>query len=204
LAPVSKTDPKHGRWILPLVIAGLIGFTYLFVEALPPAAVEANDTGDTVADGGDGDTTDTTAAEGTDGTVTTSTLAPEIAQFIAAVDDYTVRTADLATEAQTINGDWDDRTIDFAGARDAMAQLETETNALTTEINATVVPADATEAWNVVIASAATLDTAAADMLDGLVNSSTSEKRLTALETYTTTAADMAVGYDLAKGAVGG
>ena len=73
-----------------------------------------------------------------------------------------------------------------------------DTNALTAEINATVPPADAVEAWNVVIASAATLDVAAADMLDGLVNSSTSEKRLAALETYTTTAADMAVGYDLA------
>ena len=45
----------------------------IFVEALPPAAVEANDTGDTVADGGTGDTTDTTVGEGTDGTVTTST-----------------------------------------------------------------------------------------------------------------------------------
>jgi hypothetical protein len=36
---VSKQDPKHGRWILPLVIAGLVGLTYSFVNALPPAEV---------------------------------------------------------------------------------------------------------------------------------------------------------------------
>ena len=34
---MSKEDPKHGRWILPVTIAALIGFTYLFVTALPPA-----------------------------------------------------------------------------------------------------------------------------------------------------------------------
>jgi hypothetical protein len=72
------------------VIAGLIGFTYLFVEALPPAAVEAGDTSSTVAGSdGTGDGTDTTVGDGTDGGATTSTLAPEIAAFVAAVDEYT-------------------------------------------------------------------------------------------------------------------
>lgn len=197
---MSKADPKHGRWILPLVIAGLIGFTYLFVEALPPTAVDATDT--TVATPGDGGTTDTTGGDA--GGVTTTTLPAEVQAFVLSVDDYTARTAALAVEAQTINDDWDADTIDFAGARDALAAFEVDTNALTQEINATVVPVAATDAWNVVIASSQTLDTAAADMLDGLVNSSTSEKRLGALATYTTTAADMAVGFDLAKGAATG
>jgi hypothetical protein len=33
-----NTDPKPGRWILPLVILAMIGFTYFFVGALPEAA----------------------------------------------------------------------------------------------------------------------------------------------------------------------
>ncbi len=181
------------------MIAGLIGFTYLFVEALPPAAVEATDTTTTLAEG-----PDTTEGEGGEGGVTTSSLATDVAAFVAAVDDFTVRTAALAAEAQTINDDWDARTIDFTAARDALTALQGNTNQLTTEINATVPPADATDEWSVVVASSQTLDTAAADMLDGLVNSSTSEKRLAALETYQTTATDMAVAYDLAKSKVGG
>ena len=31
-------DPKPGRWILPLVILGMIGFTYFFVRELPEAS----------------------------------------------------------------------------------------------------------------------------------------------------------------------
>ena len=46
---VSKEDPKHGRWILPVVVAALIGFTYLFVNALPPAEIPVGTTTTTVA-----------------------------------------------------------------------------------------------------------------------------------------------------------
>ena len=34
---VSKEDPKHGRWILPLVVLALVAFTYTFVNNLPAA-----------------------------------------------------------------------------------------------------------------------------------------------------------------------
>lgn len=202
---MSKADPKHGRWILPLVIAGLIGFTYLFVDALPPAAVDAGDPTDTVVGGDPTDTTTdpTDDTGGTDDTAASSTLAQDVAAFVAAIDDFDTRTAALATEAATINADWDARTIEFAAARDALSNLEVETSTLVSEINDTVAPADASEAWNVVLASAQTLQTAAADMLDGLVNSSTADQRLAALDTYTTTASDLAVGYDLARSAVG-
>ena len=49
LAVVSKEDPKHGRWILPVVVAALIGFTYLFVNALPPAEIPVGTTTTVVA-----------------------------------------------------------------------------------------------------------------------------------------------------------
>ncbi len=43
----SNPDPKPGRWILPLVIVGMIGFTYLFVNSLEGSA------GDDPANGAD-------------------------------------------------------------------------------------------------------------------------------------------------------
>lgn len=205
---MSKADPKHGRWILPLVIAGLIGFTYLFVDALPPAAVETDTPAVAEPGNGTGGTggTDTDGSDGTtvDNGETTTTVAAEVVAFLAAVDDFETRTAALAQEAQTINDDWDSDTIGFGETRDALSNLGLETTTLTSEINDAVVPQEAQEAWNVVLASSQTLDTAAADMLDGLVNSSTADQRLAALDTYTTTAADLAVGFDLARSAVGG
>jgi uncharacterized protein YukE len=32
---MSNPDPKPGRWILPLIIIGMVGFTYFFVSSLP-------------------------------------------------------------------------------------------------------------------------------------------------------------------------
>jgi hypothetical protein len=37
-------DPKPGRWILPLVVLGMVAFTYFFVRALPEGAEEPSDT----------------------------------------------------------------------------------------------------------------------------------------------------------------
>ncbi len=204
---MSRQDPKHGRWILPLVIAGLVGFTYLFVNALPPSD-STDTTGDTTAttvpgDGTDGGTGDGTDGDGTD-TGSTTTIPDDAAVFLLATDDYSIRTAELAAEAQRINDDWDARTADFGDTRDALTEVQNQTAALATEISDQVVPEAATEAWNVVITSAQTMTTAAADMLDGLVNSSTADKRLGALDTYVTTAADLESGLDLSRSAVGG
>ena len=55
-------DPKPGRWILPLVILGMIAFTYFFVRSLPEASPDT-----TLAPG---DTTPTTVGGG--GPTTTS------------------------------------------------------------------------------------------------------------------------------------
>lgn len=75
-APVSKQDPKHGRWILPLVVAALVLFTYTFVNNLPPAETPT--------------TTTAVASERTTTTepppeTTTTTLAPEVIALITKI-----------------------------------------------------------------------------------------------------------------------
>lgn len=189
---MSKADPKHGRWILPLVIAGLIGFTYLFVNALPPAPVTPTDT--------------TSTAPGTTRPPVdvTTTLPPAEAAFLAAVDDLATRTAAMAEEAQAINTAWDDRTATAADTNAAFTDLLSRSDALAAEISALEVPQPATDAWAGVIGASTEFSDAAAAMLDGFANQPGSAGRLAALDQYGTAAAAMASGYDEARTAATG
>jgi len=67
LVPMTSRnpDPKPGRWILPLIIVGMVGFTYFFVQQLPgtqPEETTTTSSATTTTTGrGDGETTTTTA-----------------------------------------------------------------------------------------------------------------------------------------------
>lgn len=186
------------------MIAGLVGFTYLFVNALPPAPVDGSTTDDTtVSTDASGVIIDDTTPGTGDG-ATTTTVAADAAAFLNVVDDFQIRTASLAADAQRINDDWDARTVGLTPTTDALTALQADTSTLVGEINETVPPPSAADAWAAVTAGAATLNTAALDMYDGLVNSPTAEKRLGALETYVTTASDMDAAFELAATAAGG
>src|SRR3970040_1221947 len=51
-------DPKPGRWILPLVILGMVAFTYFFVRSLPEASPDTTlVSGPTTTVPADGETT---------------------------------------------------------------------------------------------------------------------------------------------------
>ncbi len=175
-APVSREDPKHGRWILPLVVAGLIGFTYVFVNALPEAPE--------VAPGSASGPSTTTTRVTTTVPQTTTTLDPEAAAFIAATRTIGRNVTDLAALAQQINDSWDTRDVEFVATRDALQDLETQTVTLESVIAATVVPDAATAGWAEVAAGLETMKDEAAAMIDGLVNAAGSQPRLDALENY--------------------
>ncbi len=198
--PVSKADPKHGRWILPLVIAGLVLFTYLFVNALPPGP---SGTDGANGDGNGGTGGDTSApVDGEDATTTTSQPDAETAAFLAAIDDFTTRSAELADEAQSLNDDYDAGTIEFAAIRDGLTEVQDDTDDLVTEITDLEVPAAASDAWADVISAGNDMSTAAAEMIDGLVNTTGSEKRLAELENYQTAATELAAALAEAAGSV--
>jgi len=176
-APVSRNDPKPGRWILPLVVAGLIAFTYVFVQALPQAEVPTVTT--TLA----ARATTTTSAEPTTST-TTTTVSPVANAFLETTDDIDRNAADLSVLAQQINDDWDARTREYGETREALEDLETQTDTLVESLEPIDVPNSATDEWEKVNAGFVAMQGAAADMIDGLVNSSGSEDRLSALEDY--------------------
>ncbi len=191
---MSKNDPKHGRWILPLVVLGLIVFTYWFVNALPEGEVAESTT--TLAGG----ETSTTSGESS----TTTTLPAGVQEFVALVDGLSTRVSDLATESQTINDDFDADDANFTATRDAMRDLQTEVGTLTTEIGNAHVPEAALVAWDDVISVSQAMANATDEMFDGLVNTEGSAKRLQWAGTLQETATQLVQSLANAKASVTG
>jgi len=175
-APVSQEDPKHGRWILPLVVAGLIGFTYVFVTALP----EAEEVAPASATG----TSTTTTTEAITTSTTTTTLDPATDAFIETTRTIERNVTDLAELAQQINDSWDTRDVTYTPTREALEDLEIQTITLEESAAATEVPDAGTDDWVGVTAGLADMTTAAGAMIFGLVEAEGTQPRLDALEAY--------------------
>ncbi|NNF63233.1 MAG: hypothetical protein HKN07_03165 [Acidimicrobiia bacterium] len=192
---MANPDPKHGRWILPLVIFALVGFTYVFVNNLPPASTPA------AAGGGSTNTTvvssPTTTTPG-DGTTTTSTtLIPQVAAFLDRVADVGTRADALALDARTINEDWDARSVGLSVIQTELARIQTDTAALVAEIQAETPPEALAGAWSGVALSAGDMETAAAGMITGLASSDDGTIRRTALLDFEEAVAGVNISLDL-------
>ena len=180
--------------MLPLVVAGLIGFTYVFVNALPEAeTVSANPPTTTEAS-----VTTTTEAPSTTVPVT---LAPAVVDFLESADVLERNVADLAELAQQINEDWDNRDEEYGPTRDALEDLEAQTVTLVNDTSELAVPPALSE-WDDVATGLAALRQAAADMIDGLVNAEGSEPRVQALAEYQAAADDIKTALTRVKEAV--
>jgi hypothetical protein len=181
---VSKEDPKHGRWILPLVVLALVLFTWTFVNNLPAAETPLT----TTTEAADSTTTTGPAEE----TTTTTSLAPEVIAFAATLDQLAADAEELQTTAQQINDEYPD-TTGYGDTRDALSDLRVATSEFNDRVGALSedngLPEAAEEQWSDVTTAAATMQLEADNMFDGLVNTSGSEKRLTALADYNIAAA---------------
>ena len=120
---VLNPDPRPGRWLLPLVILGMMVFTYVFVQNLPAADGETQDIG---ANGVDAQTTTTTAVSATTSTTAPApVLSPEVQDYLNQV--ATAETDLLAFQAEMadINGRWDaePRTLEYADGEALLTDL---------------------------------------------------------------------------------
>jgi len=110
-------DPKPGRWILPLVILGMVFFTWAFVQRLDAPTLEDDEPVSvpttTLA------TTPTTLPEET---TSTTLLAPELQTYIDNLLGDKEALAAVVSEMNAVNADWDDR------AETAKTFEETETD----------------------------------------------------------------------------
>ena len=188
---MSQADPKPGRWLLPLVVAGIVGFTYVFVNALPPAPAETTTTTTVAA------ATTTTSAPAT---TTSTTLDPEIAAFVITADTVAEAAADLAVEAQEINDVWD-AGGSYSAALASLEDLEARTDEYATAVAETTVPDSVTDAWGAVVTAADAMAVAGSDMVTGLQSSDQGQARQAALTAYLEAAAEVEASVSAAEAA---
>ena len=181
-------DPKPGRWILPLVILGMIAFTYFFVRELPEASTETSlvsgqETTTTLDGGGDGSTSTTQSQ---------TPLDPETQTYLDTIDTINEDLQVQRTELVTVNEgfDADPREIEFDDAETRFEAVATDTQALADQLGGLTPPA-ALEGNHASLQAAVDLAAVSAtEALAGLRSTDTGERRNTAVDSYVQAATD--------------
>jgi hypothetical protein len=175
---VSKEDPKHGRWILPLVIAGLVGLTYSFVNALPPAEVPL------------GTTTLVASTSTLPPQTTTTTLAQDIQDFLALLVRYETTATDIETAINETNDAWERKDITFSEVLNQFTDQQVEAQTLSDSVANTNPPAAYVDVWPAAVTAAAGLPTGVDAIIEGLRAPDNGSLRRAAVITYTDLTAD--------------
>ncbi|HKZ24274.1 MAG TPA: hypothetical protein VI980_11840 [Acidimicrobiia bacterium] len=189
-------DPKPGRWILPLVILGMIAFTYFFVSSLPEGSPTTTLNLAT-----------TTTVEGAGTTLPdTGTTVPDAAQaYLDELDAINAELQLLVTEMVTVNQgfDADPRTVEIRDAESRFEAVATDTQVLADRVGALTVPVGLETNQQALVSAIDFCAGAAQDALDGIRSTDTGELRNAAVEVYTSSAADFDTEVQNAKNAAG-
>ncbi len=108
-------DPKHGRWILPLIIVAMVILTYTFVNGIEPAVSPSGE-----PDEGRDPPFPTTP------TSSSTTLPPNVAAFMVTLDVFENQLESFAAEITAINARWDSREETLAPTRTAFENLKAQ------------------------------------------------------------------------------
>lgn len=176
-------DPRPGRWLLPLVILGMVVFTYVFVQALPGADAEGDDLSS--------ETTTTTTTEPEADSSTTSTteavvLDPSVQNYLDLVASQETALTGFQTEMATINGQWDaeERTVTYPDTEAALVDLAGRVRTWAQDVAAVVAPLGLEGVHTVLSAAAAEAANASDAVVAGLQSSDTGEARRAALDSF--------------------
>jgi len=189
-------DPKPGRWILPLIVIGMIAFTYVFVNNLDD---DASATPVTLPESS---TTTVSDIEPIDVEPTVPESEPAVQAYIDQVELSQADLASLAAEMTSINEQWDARDVEFSTARDFLRDdLNPRIAQWVTRVEAIEPPAGFEDQQAALVVAAPPVSAAADAVLDGLEAPDTGEARQAALEQFNAAVA----AYDAAAAAaVGG
>lgn len=184
-------DPKPGRWILPIIVVGMIGFTYFFVQTLESADAEVSDTTTTTAADVGGPTT-TTEPDGSGTTTVPNTTIP------AAAEGYITSVLEMQSEADAItaqliraNDDWENRAtsgvsydeteLAFVAVQDASTAFA---GAVATMQGPPLGFPDAAEEHSNMVTESGNMATSAAEALAGLRSTDSGELRRAAVDDF--------------------
>ena len=171
-------DPKPGRWILPLVILGMIGFTYFFVRELPEASPDTTLAAGTTTTPED-DSTTTTEPGPTD---------PEVQAYVDQATEINDELQELRTELAAANTGFDatPREVEY---QDAVTRFEAVVQAaadLAARFEALTPPVDLAANHNVLLTEIDFAANAAVDALAGLTSEDPGVIRRNAVEAFGT------------------
>ncbi|MDH3498748.1 MAG: hypothetical protein OEM97_01375 [Acidimicrobiia bacterium] len=191
---VRNPDPKPGRWILPLVVLGMVFFTWAFVQRLEPEVIadDAPISSPTTAPEDDTSSQDPGSDAGTDDTsadTTPTTLPPELESFLAGIISDQEDLVTMASAMDTANAGWDADEISYGETEAALIGLRDDALAFRDAVVLRQAPAGFTEvatAFEDAIAAAEDIASAADAILDGLRASDTGQARRSALLDFRT------------------
>lgn len=186
-------DPKPGRWILPLVILGMIAFTYFFVRELPGASTDT-----TLPTGSGTNTSTTVAGNGTgNGGTTASTqsqnpLDPDTQTYLDTIDSINEDLQVQRTEIVTVNDgfDADPRDVEYDDAVSRFEAVANATQALADQLSDLTPPAGLEDNHTSLQAALDLAAVSANEALAGLKSTDTGERRNTAVDSYVQAATD--------------
>jgi hypothetical protein len=158
LTDVSRQDPKPGRYILPVVVAALIGLTYVFVNALPPVDITTTSTS----------TAPTASVDATPETSTTSTLPSDAVAFLAEVDRFEAIAADNLVQLNDVNTRWEADEIEFSETKNGFVEVRDSAQNLTDQMAASTVPETYQPEWPAALVASQELVTRATAVIAGL------------------------------------
>lgn len=172
-------DPKPGRWILPLIVIGMIAFTYVFVNNLDDDAAAAPVTLP------ESTTTTISDIEPIDVESTVPESDPAVAAYIDQVNTSQSDLTSLSAEMASINEQWDARDVEFSTARDFLRDdLNPRIAQWVTRVEAIEAPVGFEDSQAAVVVVAPPVSAAADAVLDGLEAPDTGEARRAALEQF--------------------
>ena len=176
-------DPKPGRWILPLVVLGMVAFTYFFIKELPEASPDSTSVSNTTTTAPGGETTTTTPGPGTGGD-------PAVDAYLVELDEINNALQLLRAEMVTVNDgfDADPREIEYSEAEARMTTIDTDTRALADRVAAMTVPPGFETNQQALTSAIDSAAAAASEALEGLQGSDPGEIRRAAVVAYTTAA----------------
>lgn len=190
--PVPRNpDPKHGRWILPLIIGVMVVLTYTFVNSLDP----------TTDVGGSEDDADEPPFPTTP-TSSTTTLPAEFSSFLVTLDVFQAQATSFEDEVDRINLAWEARSITFQDARDELVDLQATVALWEDEVGgAEGVPVELAEAHVALVVAAGDLAAGVEDIVLGLEAPDDGTLRRTAVEGFRSEIADVLDAIDAIRAA---
>jgi hypothetical protein len=183
----TNPDPKPGRWILPLVVLGMVAFTYFFVRELPEASTETSlvsGGGTTTTIAGDGPGSSTTQAQ--------TPLDPAVQAYLDTLDGINEELQVQRTEIVTVNDGFnaEPRTIEYSDAETRFEAVVTATQGLADQLRGLTPPAGLEANQTNLQASVDLAAVSANEALAGLRSTDTGDQRNAAVDSYVQAATD--------------